>query len=94
MNLTGPEDSVEAATGFRTTLTHLPLLLRCDDPVKHKPQSGQSLSQHPHDIELEAVIEGLSGNNKRDSFRTTLDFIIIGHNVLVQAQSSPFREAA
>ena len=93
MNLTGPEDSVEAATGLRTTLTRLPLIFRCEDPMKCKPQSGQSLSQHPHDLGTESVIVGLSGNNKRDSFRTALDFEI-GHCVLVQAQSSLFREDA
>ena len=93
MNLTGPDDSVEAATGFRTTLTYLPLFLRCDDPVKYKPQSGQSLSQHAHDWQTESVIEGSSGNNKRDSFRTALDFDG-GHAVHVPAQLSLFREDA
>ena len=42
----------------------------------------------------DTVFEESSGTKKRTSFRTTLDFASIGHDVLAQAQTSLFREAA
>ena len=72
INRNGP-DNAEAATGFRTTLTLLP--------------SARVVGRLDRASIREISIKTgeSSGNEKRTSFRTTLDFVSVGHSVHVQA---------